>query len=156
MPRLTVTLVLLASFALHTSTTKAETTVDDTFFRDLVANRYVAPFREGNVDQWIDAFADDAIAMHNRRPVDRGRQAIEAFGRAVHQYFELAEYLVEVTDIRRSGPWVYTAGTYTTRFVSRDDGSEPFGREQGKFLLLWEHQENGDWKVIVDTGNSNQ
>ena len=45
---------------------------------------------------------------------------------------------------------------YTTHFVSRTDGSAPFGREQGKFLLLWEFQGKDGWKIIVDTGNSNQ
>ena len=135
---------------------RAETAPDDDFFRELVANRYVEPFRLGNIDLWIAAFDEHAIALHNRRPPDRGRDAIEAFGRAVHQHFSLAEYIVEVTDIRRSAQWVYTVGTYTTRFVSKTDGSEPFGREQGKFLLLWERQEDNTWRIILDMGNSNQ
>jgi hypothetical protein len=74
----------------------------------------------------------------------------------VHESFELAEYDVEVTDIRRSRDWVYTSGRFSTRFVSRADGSEPFGREQGKFLLLWERQEDESWKIILDMGNSSQ
>jgi len=156
MPRFVPALTLLAALLLQLTTAGADELPDEAFFREMVAERYVAPFRKGDVDSWIEAFEDDAIAMHNRRPMDRGRAAIEAFGRAVHQYFELAEYRVEVTDIRRSGEWVYTAGSYTTRFVSRQDGSEPFGREQGKFLLLWELQDNGEWRVILDTGNSNQ
>lgn len=134
----------------------AETAVDNDYFRDLVNTRYVQPFRQGNVDRWLQAFDDEAIALHNRRPADRGRAAIEAFGRAVHEYFTLAEYDVEVTDIRRSAQWVYTVGTYTTRFVSKADGSEPFGREQGKFVLLWELQDDQQWRIILDMGNSNQ
>ena len=129
---------------------------DDAFFVDLVANSYVEPFRAGDIDRWIRAFDKEAIAMHNRRPIDRGREAIETFGRAVHQHFRLQEYQVEVTDIRRSAQWVYTVGSYTTHFISRDDGSAPFGREQGKFLLLWERKADGDWKIILDTGNSDQ
>ncbi len=129
---------------------------DDAFFLDLVANSYVEPFRAGDIDRWIMAFDKEAIAMHNRRPIDRGREAIETFGRAVHQHFQLQEYQVEVTDIRRSAQWVYTVGSYTTHFISRDDGSAPFGRERGKFLLLWERKADGDWKIILDTGNSDQ
>lgn len=128
----------------------------DTYFRELVATAYVEPFKAGDVELWIQAFDEKAIAMHNRRPLDRGRDAIEAFGRMAHQYFELREYQVEVTDIRVSDGWAYTVGQYTTHFVSREDGSAPFGREQGKFLLLWERQEDGEWKIILDTGNSNQ
>jgi ketosteroid isomerase-like protein len=110
-----------------------ESTTDDAFFRDQVASRYVEPFRRGDIQRWIAAFDEEAIALHNRRPPDRGRDAIEAFGSMVHESFELAEYDVEVTDI-----------------------SEPFGREQGKFLLLWERQEDESWKIILDMGNSSQ
>lgn len=129
---------------------------DDEFFRQLVQQAYVEPFRRGDVDSWIASFDDNAIAMHNRRPIDRGRTAIEHFGRAVHEHFVLEEYAVEVTDIRYGSRWVYTVGRYTTKFVSREDGSTPFGREQGKFLLLWEKQSDGSWKIVLDTGNANQ
>ncbi len=140
-------------FTLLAAAAQAE---DDAFFKTLVQRAYVEPFRGGDINAWISAFDEGAIAMHNRRPIDRGQPAIEAFGRAVHQYFLLEEYEVEVTDIRRGGDWVYTVGRYTSLFVSKQDGSEPFGREQGKFLLLWERQGDGSWKIILDTGNSDQ
>jgi ketosteroid isomerase-like protein len=128
---------------------------DDHYFIELVRLHYVEPFREGDVDKWLDAFDAQAIALHNRRPADRGREAIATFGRTVHQHFDLAEYAVEVTDVRRSADWVYTVGVFTTRFVSKADGSEPFGREKGKFVLLWARQPDGGWKIILDMGNSN-
>jgi ketosteroid isomerase-like protein len=134
----------------------ADTSTSDTHFREMVDSRYVEPFRQGDIDKWIQVFDENAIALHNRRPADRGKGAIEAFGRSVQQYFKLAEYDVDVTDIRRSEQWVYTVGTYTSRFVSKKDGSEPFGREQGKFVLLWELQDDQQWRVILDMGNSNQ
>jgi hypothetical protein len=152
------TIAWLAAFTLLQAAIGAcaGTAMDDDYFRNLVNTRYVQPFRQGNVDLWIQAFDEEAIALHNRRPADRGRAAIEAFGRAVHEHFTLAEYDVEVTDIRHSAQWVYTVGTYTTRFVSKADGSEPFGREQGKFVLLWELQDDQQWQIILDMGNSNQ
>ena len=138
------------------SSAAAENTVDDNYFRELVNIRYVEPFRQGNIDLWIQAFDENAIALHNRRPADRGRAAIETFGRSVREHFTLAEYDVEVTDIRRGGQWVYTLGTYTTRFVSKADGTEPFGIDRGKFVLLWELQDDDSWRIILDMGNANQ
>ena len=148
--------VLCAIVALQLFTSSCSAVEDDAYFRALVAERYVAPFREGNIDIWIQSFDEEAVALHNRRPIDRGRDAIEAFGKMVQQHFELREYKVEVSDIRRSQDWVYTVGSFTTLFVSREDGSTPFGREQGKFLLLWERQKDNSWKIILDMGNSNQ
>jgi hypothetical protein len=147
--------VLTLLLALAGSAT-AESTMDDTYFRELVNIRYVEPFRQGNIDLWIQAFDENAIALHNRRPADRGRAAIEAFGRSVREHFTLAEYDVEVTDIRRGGQWVYTVGTYTTRFISKADGTEPFGIDRGKFVLLWELQDDDSWRIILDMGNANQ
>lgn len=135
---------------------RAETTMDDSYFRNLVNTRYVEPFRQGNIDLWMQAFDENAIALHNRRPADRGRAAIEVFGRSVQEHFKLAEYDVAVTDIRRSGQWVYTVGNYTTRFVSKADGTEPFGTDRGKFVLLWELQNDNTWRIILDMGNSNE
>jgi len=67
----------------------------------------------------------------------------------------LAEYDVVVTDVRRNGTWAYTVGTYTSRFLAKADGSDVFGREQGKFVLLWQLSPEGEWQIILDMGNSN-
>lgn len=128
----------------------------DNFFKSLVARSYVEPFRGGDIDLWIQAFDENALALHNHRPIDRGREAIETFGRAVHEHFELREYEVEVTDVRHSDEWVYTVGRYRNHFVSKSDGVSPFGITSGKFVLLWEKQEDGTWKIILDMGNSNE
>jgi len=74
----------------------------------------------------------------------------------VAELFEVRRFDVEVTEIRRSGDWAYTAGEYTSQFVSRGDGQQPFGTERGKFVLLWERQDDGEWKIILDAGNANQ
>jgi ketosteroid isomerase-like protein len=129
---------------------------DEAFFIRLVNEQYAAPFRAGDIDTWLGAFAEPAIALHNRRPMDRGKASIAAFGRAVKDYFELRQFDVRVTDVRRSTDWVYTAGEYTTHFVNKSDGMAPWGVEEGKFLLLWERQPDNSWKIILDTGNANQ
>jgi ketosteroid isomerase-like protein len=146
---------LILLFAATGQAAENEVRPDDSYFINLVAQTYVKPFREGDIDTWLASFNENAIAMHNRRPVDRGKAAIAEFGRAVQQYFEIKQFDVEVTDIRQSSQWVYTIGQYTSHFVNKSDGLAPFGVEQGKFLLLWEKQANGEWQIILDTGNSN-
>jgi len=125
------------------------------FFEQLVQEKYVEPFRSGDVQAWISVFTEDAIALHNHRPADKGRDAIEAFVTSVHQYFNLAEYDVRVTDVRMSENWVYTVGEYTNEFVNKSDGKSPWGRSEGKFVLLWEKQGSGQWQIVLDMGNSN-
>jgi ketosteroid isomerase-like protein len=129
--------------------------VSDEFFQELVKTKYVEPFKAGNIDIWLQSFDDDAIALHNRRPADKGKEAIKAFGEIVHSYFDIQQYDVKVTNIRRSENWVYTVGEYTTLFVNKSDGIAPWGKDTGKFVLLWELQEDNQWRVILDMGNSN-
>jgi len=146
--------VLAVLAVLVCSTVSAQETPSDQYFKELVANAYVEPFRSGDIERWLKAFGVDALALHNHRPMDRGIDAIEAFGTSVHQHFELQEYEVEVTDVKQSDQWVYTVGRYRSHFVSKVDGSSPFGRSVGKFVLLWEKQPDGQWKIILDMGNS--
>ena len=126
----------------------------DDYFKTLVAESYVTPFKEGDIDLWISVFDEDAIALHAHRTADKGRSSILNFGQAVHSTFILDKYDVVVTDIRRSDQWVYTVGEFTAKFVNRSDGKAPWGENKGKFVLLWEKQKDGDWKIILDMGNT--
>jgi ketosteroid isomerase-like protein len=149
-------LLAVVAMALGACATAPRAAPDAQFFRALVAERYVAPFRTGDIEAWSGAFAEHAVALHNRRPPDEGRAAIIAFGNAVREHFRLERFEVTVREVRGSGDWVLTRGDYLSRFVSRADGSAPFGEEQGKFVLLWERQADGEWKIVLDMGNGNR
>ena len=124
-------------------------------FETLFTETYATPFKDGDIDTWITIFADDAVALHNRREADVGKDAIEGFGRMVAQYFKVDEFTVTVDEVRTSGVWAFTRGTYISNLLSRETGEPaPWGREKGKFFLLWELQDDNTWKVIVDMGNS--
>lgn len=123
-------------------------------FRALVADAYVAPFRNGDIERWIDAFADDAVALHDGLPALVGKPAIRSFGEMVRGQSVIARFEVTVREVRHSGEWVLTRGDYVSRFENRSDGRSPRGEERGKFILLWERQPDGSWKVVLDMGNS--
>lgn len=125
-------------------------------FHALFAERYMEPFNAKDIPAWLDAFAEDAVGLHNGLPPLVGRDAIRGFGEAVRDGFELAEIDAQVDEIRQSGNWVYTRGSYVSTFVPKaGNESAPSGQQPGKFLLLWERQADGDWKIILDMGNSN-
>ena len=39
-------------------------------FEELFLEEYARPFKSGDIDSWIKLFADDAVALHNRREAD--------------------------------------------------------------------------------------
>jgi ketosteroid isomerase-like protein len=124
-------------------------------FRRMVAESYVAPFKAADYPRWLEVFADDAVALHNRRPADVGKSAIKDFAAAVEANFRLARFDVAVSDVRIDGNVAWTRGEYTSEFVSKASGTSPWGVENGKFLLIWQRQADGSWKIVLDMGNSN-
>ncbi len=148
-------IALMVLFCLTScSSTPAAATLTDSELLQLVNDRYVEPFRRGDIDSWITVFHDDALALHNHRAADKGRAAIEDFGRMVHSLLILDRYDVRVTDIRSGPGWAYTAGVYESRFLLKSTGEEAWEPETGKFTLIWEQQPDGEWLIVLDMGNS--
>ncbi len=144
--------IILAGCQITGETSSA---LSDEDFSQMVKARYIEPFRSGDVERWVAAFHPDALAMHNFRPADKGTDAIRGFGEAVHGFLILDRYDVKVTEIRRGAGWAYTAGEYNSRFLMRETGEPAWPAETGKFVLLWEQQDDGEWLIVLDMGNSN-
>lgn len=120
--------------------------------------RYVEPYVSGRIEDWLDVFADDAVALHDGLPPLEGKPAIKEFGDAVRANFHIKRLDAEIDEIRRHGDWVWTRGRFVADFAAKSDEAPPgvAGERMGKFLLLWEKQEGDGWQVIMDMGNSIQ
>ncbi len=123
--------------------------------RARVAEGYVQPFRTGDIDRWVEVFADDALAYHDGPPPMKGKAAIRAFGELVQNNFTIKAFDVVVDEVRFRDDWALTGGRYSAHFVPRaaDAYSAAAGPRQGKFLFVWERRD-GVWRIIADMGNS--
>ena len=129
-------------------------------FRTWVEDRYAQPFRDGQSDRWAAAFSEDAVGMHHTLPALEGRDAIRDFGRMVHETFVIDRFDLTVDEVRVEGAWALTRGSFVSRFVPREvsDKEAPSAEApvtQGKFILLWERQDQGEWQIVLDMGNLN-
>ena len=122
-------------------------------FDRLVQQRYVTPFKAGDAAAWAQAFAPSAVGLHDRMPALVGQAAIADFGRRVAGFLRIDRFDVTVEELRVNGSWAYTRGSFSTRLLKRDDGSDSGLGGEGKFFFLWERQPDGEWKIIVDMGN---
>lgn len=128
---------------------------DGVDFTQLFEQRYALPFKQGRPADWAKVFANDAVALHNRRPADIGIEKITAFGELVAETFHLAQYDVDVVDTRVGCDWAISHGNFTSAFVFRETGeAAPWGPESGKFLIAWEYTKDSGWKIVADMGNS--
>ena len=127
-------------------------------FRDWVEQRYAEPFRSGDTDRWVEAFSTEAVGMHHTLPALEGREAIRDFGRMVHDRFVIEQFDLTVNEVRVSGNWALTRGSFTSRFVAggtdQTSASQPEAPATvGKFVLLWELEDDGEWRIVLDMGN---
>jgi hypothetical protein len=126
-------------------------------FDQIFAEQYAKPFREGDAETWAQLFATDAMGLHNRREADLGQDAIRAFGQLVASTFRLGRYDVALDETRRFCDWAVSRGSYQSEFIFRETNAPaPWGPQAGKFLIVWTLDEDQNWRVLVDMGNSNQ
>ena len=117
---------------------------------------YVEPYKSGDVEGWLEIFAAGAVGMHNTIPALEGKQALRQFAETVHRTIDIEQLDVTVDSIIQSGNWALTRGNFTADFVLKEGNTEERSRpRQGKYILLWERQNDGTWKVILDMGNNN-
>ena len=125
-------------------------------FEQLVLKGYIEPYKTGDTEGWLEIFADDAVGMHNTLPALEGKQALRRFAETVHGTFNIEQLDVTVDSVITEGDWALTRGNFVASFVPVDaDADNRTNPRQGKFILLWERQDDGTWKVILDMGNNN-
>ncbi len=149
---LLVTLVLFAS-ACSRQDRQAASLPD---FEQLVLQEYIEPYKTGDTGGWLEVFADDAVGMHNTLPALEGKQALRGFAETVHGTFNIEQLDVTVDSVITQGDWALTRGNFVANFVLKgEDVENQAAPRQGKYILLWERQADGAWKVILDMGNNN-
>ncbi len=93
---------------------------------------------------------EDAMGMsHNQHPVF-GREQIYQEMKVGQEDYELA-WEPQRAEVAGSGDMGWTWGKYVLSFKD-EQGVEQ--KRYGKYLNIWTRQDDGQWKVAVDMGNS--
>ena len=125
-------------------------------FEQLVQKEYIDPYKTGDTEGWLEVFADDAVGMHNTLPALVGKEALRGFAETVHGAFDIEQLDVTVDSVTTEGDWALTRGNFVASFLLKgEDVDNQAAPRQGKYILLWERQDDGAWKVILDMGNNN-
>lgn len=149
------TVIFLSAFivACNDSPTPDITTPD---FNTLIQQEYVQPFKAGDTEKWLQIFADDVMALHNTLPAFIGKDAVQQFGQMVATNLHIEQMDVTIDEVRVNGTWALTRGSFTSKLVPKNvEDSSAIDPQTGKFIFLWEQQDDKSWKIILDMGNSN-
>jgi ketosteroid isomerase-like protein len=119
-----------------------------------IDTNYIAPFKAGKVEQWLEIFDKDAIGLHNRMPAMEGKEGLRGFGRFVAQNLDVTAMSVKLTGIRQEGDLAYSWGTYRSSLIMRSSGLPMPGHSgEGKVFFVWKKQADNSWKIAADMGN---
>ena len=103
------------------------------------------------VDGWVSHFAFDGMMLTKNGSNIIGHAEIR---RAMEGFFELENlkfvWEPEKGRLAKSEDLGYTYGAYTREYTN-DSGEDTI--ESGRYITIWELQEDGSYKVTVDLGN---
>ncbi len=104
---------------------------------------------KGAADAFNQYLHEDALMLPAGGFPVKGRKAIYEVMKDAPEGYVLA-WAPEDGEVARSGDFGYTWGKYTS---SVPDSAGVVKKNHGKYLNVWEKDSQGDWKVLVDTGN---
>ena len=146
-------LLLLAVLAMAVTTTLAKSSASNAAEAIKKADdAWAAAAATKDVDKSASFCAPDAAILVPNAPAAEGKEAIhkwfqETFG---VPNFKLLWHAT-VTDAARSGDLGYSSGKYE---LSYTDPSGKTVSDHGKYVTVWQKQQDGSWKVVRDIFNS--
>jgi uncharacterized protein (TIGR02246 family) len=114
--------------------------------------QYCASLIDGDMDRWISLWTDNGIQMPPDTPAIKGKEKIrEANQPSLDLYHWDISINVEETHV--AGDWAFSRGN-GSRALTPKDGSEKMAGT-GKFLTIFQRQDDGSWKIACDCFNGN-
>jgi len=99
-------------------------------------------------------YSDDVISMPSYEPMMKGLDACkESYKKMFESGMKMTAFKSTVTDILLSGNFVVDIGTYEITMMLPQMGDQPWS-DHGKYMTIWEMQDDGSLKVKVETWNT--
>lgn len=102
-----------------------------------------------DVDKFASFYADDAVLMMEDAPDVSGKAAIREATAGMMQDPNFAlSFEASDVEVARSGDLAYEVGTYS--MTMSDPKTKKPMTEKGNYVVVWQKQADGTWKVIRD------
>lgn len=111
---------------------------------------FVAAMVNGDTAAMIANYADDAVVLGAGEKAARGRDAIVKSMGAVRET-KVSAFALKTEDVIVSGEYAIETGAYD--MTMRPKASAAM-HDVGKYIVVWQHQPDGSWKIIRDIWNS--
>ena len=109
----------------------------------------------GNVEGQLKFYSDDAYSLPNFSPMMHGKEEfLRAHEQGKAMEIKVKEFKLETVDILDGGNYIVEIGKYSMTMTMK--GVPDPVEEAGKYLTVFEKQDDGSLKIIVDTWNADE
>ena len=112
------------------------------------SDRWVAAAQAGNWDEVASHYSEDAVIMPPNAETGEGRAAVRDL---LASFPPLQSIDFDQVHIDGSGDLAYVHGNYTMVFALPDGQTM---EDRGKYIEIWERQDDGQWRITRDIFNS--
>ena len=124
--------------------TRAE---DEAAIREAV-KQWAAAAQAKDAEKFASFYADGATLMMEDAPDVSGKPALrEAVGGMMQDPNFALSFEANTVVVARSGDLAYETGTYT---MTMSDARKKPATEKGHYVVVWQKQADGAWKVMLD------
>lgn len=108
---------------------------------------------EKNSEANLKYYADDAISLPNNSKMIKGKEAIRKSNEEMMKSgFEVKSFESTTTDIQTNGNMITEIGKYKIKLSV--PGMEGDMEDEGKYLTIWEQQQDGSLKIKTEIWNT--
>ena len=116
-------------------------------------NKFGQALMAGDYNTIASFYTDDALSLPSYEPMWRGKNAIlEGNKKDAESGLKYTSFSARTTDVYGSGDITYEIGTYELSFTMPNKTTAM--TDKGKYLNIWQKQNDGTWKLRADTWNS--
>jgi len=116
-------------------------------------NEYAQHMVSGDMESMWQYYTDNVISLPSYEPMLKGIEACkESSEKMTESGMKFNSFKTTVTDVMKSGDFVIDIGTYEVSMSI--PGMDMPMDDHGKYLTIWEVQDDGSMKVKAETWNT--
>jgi uncharacterized protein (TIGR02246 family) len=121
---------------------------------DSCRKEYMSAWLAADANHLANVYTSDAIVLYPNQPKIVGRAAILRYFKDFFKQYRQDLFELTSEEVKIVGTLAFDRGRYTWRAVPRA-GGDPI-KDNGKYLVILQRQENGSWRVARDMDNSDR
>jgi ketosteroid isomerase-like protein len=145
---------ILLAFVFVTSLVNAQDNMDLPQKIQTMNDEMAALMLSGDNETIWNYYSEDVISMPSYQPIMKGLDACKASSeQMMDSGTKITAFKSTNTDLMVSGDFVIDIGTYEITMTMPQMGDMPWS-DHGKYMTVWEMQDDGSLKVKVETWNT--